>query len=531
MDYSPNLVHFHNITGAKAVADIIRTTLGPRAMLKMIIDNQGGIIVTNDGYCVLREIETFHPAARSLIELSRMQDNEIGDGTTTVVLLSAELLKTAEILLKKNFHPNQIIGGYYQALNDSIFFLEKILSVDLKKDNFEDMLKIILTSICTKFVGHYSKLICEIAFKAICKINLKFETLQTKDFIKVEKITGGLIEDSKILSGILIAKDVSHPKMRRFILNPKILLLDCTIDFKKGESKTSFEITDEYKWQNTLKVEENYTIYLCNIIKKFCPDVVVTEKNLSDLALHYLFKSNITVIRRVRKSDNNRLAKATGSVIVSNIEDLEASDIGIAGCFAVKKIGEEYYTFITGCKNTSCTIVLFGSSKDILDEIERNLYDAIGIAKSIIYKPRISPGGGATEFAISNYLREKSELIRNDSYFIYNSIAAALEIIPKILIENCGVSILNKISKLKDIHSKNGKFYGIEGKYGKICDMRKIGILEPTFMKSQIIKTAIENATMILRVDKVIYGLAQKNKNEIQKIKDENTSKFSTLKN
>ena len=514
-------VHIHNISGAKAVANIIRTTLGPRSMLKMVIDNQGGIIVTNDGYCVLREIETFHPAARSLVELSRMQDNEIGDGTTTVVILSAEFLKTAEILLKRKFHPNQIIAGYYKILDDILFYLDRNLSIDIRKDNFDDVSKAILTSVCTKFIGRYSRLICEIAFKAICKINLKIETLHIKEFIKIEKITGGQIENSKVLSGILIAKDVSHPKMRRYILNPKILLLDCPVDFKKGESKQKFEINEEFKWENTLKTEENYTIYLCNILKRFQPDVIITEKNISDLALHYLYKTNISVIRRIRKSDNNRLAKATGSTIVSNIEDIEFSDIGTAHCFSVKKIGEEFYTFITGCKNfSSCSIILFGPSKDILDEIERNLHDAIGITRSIMSIPKLSPGGGAVEVAIGNFLRKKSEFIRNDSFYIYNSIALALEIIQKILIENCGLSVLDKISNLKMAHSKNGIFYGIEGKYGKICDMRKIGIIEPSYMKSQIFKTAIENSTMIIRVDKILYGLTEKNKNLIQANKE-----------
>ena len=528
MEIDSKSVHIHNISGAKAVANIIKTTLGPRSMLKMIIDNQGGIVITNDGYCVLREIETFHPAARSLIELSRMQDNEIGDGTTTVVILSSEFLKTAEILLKRKFHPNQIIAGYYKILDDILFYFENNLSVNLNKDNIEDVSKIILTSICTKFVGRYSRLICEIAFKAISKINLKLETLQIKEFIKIEKITGGKIENSKVLSGILIAKDVSHPKMRRFILNPKILLLDCHIDFKKGESKQTFEIKEESKWEDTLKTEENHTIYLCNILKKFQPNVIITEKNLSDLALHYLFKSNISVIRRIRKSDNSRVAKATGSTIISNIEDIEAADLGTAKCFSVKKIGEEYYTFITGCKNfSSCTIILFGPSKDILDEVERNLHDAIGINRSIASIPKFSPGGGAVEIAIGNYLRKKSEIIRNDSFFIYNSIGLALEIIPKILIQNCGLSVLNEISKLKTAHCKHGIFYGIEAKYGKICDMRKIGIIEPSYMKSQIFKTAIENSTMIIRVDKILYGLTEKGKDLIQ----ENAGKLSTQQN
>nr|UXY86663.1 T-complex protein gamma SU [Cryptomonas paramecium] len=509
MNFKSDTMYEYNTNGAKAIANIIKTTFGPRSMLKMIIDNQGNLIVTNDGYSVLREVETFHPIIKSLVEISKVQDNEVGDGTTSIVLLCTEFLKAAEILIKKKLHPNQIIGGYFKVLNSITSYIDKNFAFSIKKHDFVDILKIISTSICTKFVGRYSRLICEIAFKAVYSLNADLKNLGIGQNIKIEKIFGNKIENSRVLSGIIIPKDVCHPKMRRFISNPKILLLECSVDFKKTDFKSIVNIKNELKLQNILKTEENYTIYFCNIIKKFQPDILITEKNVSDFALYYLFKSNISVIRRVKKSDNNRLAKATGSTIVSNIEEIDISDIGSAKNFCVKKIGDVCYTFITGCKNYSaCTILLFGLSKDVLDEIERNLHDAIGIVKLILQKPSILPGGGGTELELCKFLSEK-KFTKNDSFLLYNSICSGLEIIPKTLVENCGMFSLHTIHKLKKIHFLKGSFYGIEGKYGKICDTRKLGIIEPSYMKIQIFKKAIENAAMIIRIDKFFYGLSQ----------------------
>mmetsp|Transcript_40806 Transcript_40806/g.79899 ORF Transcript_40806/g.79899 Transcript_40806/m.79899 type:complete len:476 (-) Transcript_40806:562-1989(-) len=474
MDFYSKLTQYHNITAAKATAGIIRTTLGPRSMLKMIIDNQGGIVITNDGFCVLREIEIGHPAAKSIIELSKSQDSEIGDGTTTIVVLVSEFLRISEILMKQKFHPNQLMASFFQALVDITFFLENNLACRLDSKNFQDMIKVIMTTICTKLVGKFSRLICELSFKAIVTSKSKIENYNFNNLLKIEKIPFGRFEDSKILSGIMLAKDISHPKMRRKIINPKIILLDCPIEYKKGESQVAIEMVDENDWENLLKAEENYIMFICTLLKKFKPDVIISEKGVSDLALHYLYKSNISVIRRIKKSENLRLAKATGSTIISSIEDMEFNDLGKAGNFEVKKIGQEYYSFITGCNESkSFTILLFGPSRDILDEIERNLHDALCVAKNIFSNPKVIPGGGATELAIGNFLVKKSEEKKNNSFFIYKSLALAFEIVPKTLIENFGGSVVYPISQLRSIHRKNGFFFGFDGKKWKNSRYKK----------------------------------------------------------
>ena len=511
MNYISQLTQYQNISAARTIAGIIRTTLGPRSMLKMILDNQGGMVITNDGFCVLREIEIAHPAAKSLIELSRSQDNEIGDGTTTIVVLVSEFLRISEILIKQRFHPSQLIASFFQALVEINFFLENELACKLDKENYNDMIKVIMTTIGTKLVGKFSRLICELSFKAIRSAGSRLENSNFLKTLKIEKIPFGKFEDSKIIPGIILLKDVSHPKMKRKIKNPKILLLDCPIEYKKGESQVFFEIKEESGWENLVKAEENYIIFTCNLLKKYQPDIIITEKGVSDLALHYLYKSNISVIRRIKKSENLRLARATGGNILSSLEELEKNDLGIAVDFEVKKIGQEFYTFITGSRSCiSPTILLFGPSRDILDEIERNLQDALSVAKNIFSKPMIIPGAGATELSIGNFLMEKSEKQKNDSFFIYKSIASAFEVIPKTLIENFGASVVYPITKLRNIHKKKSWYFGYDGKNGKIVDTRKINIWETCSMKTQIIKSAIENANFLLKIDGVLTGITEK---------------------
>lgn len=511
MSLNSRITQFQNIAAAKLTAGIIRTTLGPRSMLKMVLDNQGGMIITNDGFCVLREIEIEHPASRTLIELSRSQDKEIGDGTTSIVVLVSEFLRVAEILLKQKFHPNQLIASFFDALSETNFFLEKKISLHLKNENIEDMIKVILTTICTKLVGKFSRLICELSLKAAKEFDLRENPINNSAYLKIQKIPFGNFEDSKILSGVMIIKDISHPKMRRIIKNAKILLLDCPIEFRKGESQASIEMFDENDWEKLLKEEENYIIYICNFLRKFKPDVIFTEKGVSDLALHYLYKSNISVIRRIKKSENFRIACATGATIISSIEDLETNDLGFSENFEVEKIGQEYFTFLTKCRNNKIsTIILFGASRDVLDEIERNLHDALSVSKNILSNPKIIPGGGATELSIGDFLSKKSEKQKNNSFFIYKSLSLAFEIIPRTLIENFGGSVIHQIVKLKNIHKNKGYFFGFDGKNGKIVDMRKINIWETCSMKTQIIKSAIENTTLLLRIDRVISGIKLK---------------------
>mmetsp|Transcript_3570 Transcript_3570/g.7360 ORF Transcript_3570/g.7360 Transcript_3570/m.7360 type:complete len:521 (-) Transcript_3570:465-2027(-) len=515
-----NYLQFQSAKVARTITNVIQSTLGPRSNLKMILDNQGRLVVTNDGNSILREIETHHPIACSLIELSRAQDNEVGDGTTSVVILASEILKITEILLQKGFHPNQIIGSYFQGLNKSLIFLNDRLSMCVNPDRFQEIKKVVSTCICTKLVSRFARLMCELSFKAIRILNLSLKPRETNYFLKIEKVPGGQIEQSKIFSGLMVEKDVSHPKMRRLIDNPKIILLDCPVEFKKGETlTTSFEITDRKQWEKILKMEEDHIVYLCNLLKIFNPDIVISEKGISEIALHYLNKSNISVLKRVKKSDNIRISKATGANIVSSIEDLEFSDIGKANKFMVKKLGEETYSFFIGEKNTSpCTALLFGPSRDILDEMERNLQDAIEVSKSILLSPKVLPGGGATELAIGNFLSKKSHKFKNENFFVFKTMAEAFEIIPKTLIQNCGYSPVYKINQLKNFHSKKGFFFGIDGRTGNIIDVRKTGIFDLYNVKMQIYKIAFENATTILRIDKILSGVVPTKEDQNKKI-------------
>jgi T-complex protein 1 subunit gamma len=506
--------NYNNQTNYSEITDIVlsllKTTLGPRSMLKMILDNQGRVIITNDGNCILREIDIKNPIAKSLIELSNTQDGEIGDGTTTVVIIASELLKTAKVLLQKQFNPSEIISSYLKILEESVTFVKNKISIISHSDDTENLQRIILTSIGTKLVGRFSRLICELSLKA-AQAQKNFFSTKTNNHFKIEKIPAFDIEKSKIIPGVVILKDVSHPKMRRKILKPKILLLDCDIEYKKGETRSSFEISKGDQWKDLIKAEEDYEIYFCNIIKKFKPDLIFTEKNVSDIALHYLYRSNISVIRRIRKSDNDKLSKLIGTNIVSSIEKIQADDIGLAKSFSIKKNGDEYYSYIIGFDNSSFkTILLFAPSKDILDEMERNLHDGISVAKVIICSPRFIPGGGATELAVSKHLKEKSIDFKNNNFYIYKALAESLEIIPRILIENCGVKVIQRMVKLKNFHEKNFFCIGIEGRSGNIIDNRKVGIFEASEIKIHAYKIAFENASMLLKIDRIIKGVSLK---------------------
>nr|KAF6290341.1 chaperonin containing TCP1 subunit 3 [Myotis myotis] len=370
-----------NINAAKTIADIIRTCLGPKSMMKMLLDPMGGIVMTNDGNAILREIQVQHPAAKSMIEISRTQDEEVGDGTTSVIILAGEMLSVAEHFLEQQMHPTVVISAYRKALDDMINTLKKI-STPVDTTNRDMMLNIINSSITTKAISRWSSLACSIALDAVKTVQFEEngrKEIDIKKYAKVEKIPGGIIEDSCVLRGVMINKDVTHPRMRRYIKNPRIVLLDSSLEYKKGESQTDIEITREEDFTRILQMEEEYIQQLCEDIIHMKPDVVITEKGISDLAQHYLMRANITAIRRVRKTDNNRIARACGARIVSRPEELREDDVGTgAGLLEIKKIGDEYFTFITECKDPkACTILLRGASKEILSEVERNLQDAM----------------------------------------------------------------------------------------------------------------------------------------------------------
>lgn len=504
-----------NITAAKAVADIIRSCLGPKAMLKMLLDPMGGIVLTNDGHAILREIDVAHPAAKSMIELSRTQDEEVGDGTTSVIILAGEILAQTYPYIEKNIHPVVIIQALKQALSDALEIIHKI-SIPIDLDNDEKVIKLISASIGTKYISKWSEKMCKLSLKAVRNVLVQdgdYKEIDIKRYVRVEKIPGGEIEDSMVLDGILLNKDVVHPKMKRHIGNPRIILLDCPLEYKKGESQTNVEITNEKDWNRLLEIEEEQVKLMCENILQFKPDLVITEKGVSDLAQHYLLKGGCTALRRVKKSDNNRIARATGATIVNRVEDLKESDVGNdCGLFEVKLIGDEYFTFLVQCKNPkACTVLLRGPSKDILNEIERNLQDAMAVTRNVFFEPSLSPGGGATEMAVSVGLSEKSKKIEGVQQWPYQAVADAFEVIPRTLIQNCGGNPIRVLSQLRAKHA-NGEFtWGIDGDAGKVVDMNQYGIWEPEVIKQQSAKTAIESACMLLRVDDIVSGVRQQN--------------------
>ncbi|XP_037939779.1 T-complex protein 1 subunit gamma [Teleopsis dalmanni] len=510
-------VQLENINAGKAIADVIRTCLGPQAMLKMLMDPMGGIVMTNDGNAILREITVQHPAAKSMIEIARTQDEEVGDGTTSVIVLAGEMLAAAEQFLQQQIHPTVIIRAYREALEDIINHLQSDLSIPLDANNKDKVVDVVKSCVGTKFIGKWSELAVKIALDAVDTVKLTENgrlEVDIKRYAKVEKIPGGSIEESCVLKGVMINKDVTHPKMRRYIENPRIVLLDCSLEYKKGESQTNVEIIGDQDFTRMLQIEEEFVQRVCADIIAVKPDIVFTEKGVSDLAQHYLLKAGITAIRRLRKTDNLRLARACGATIVNRTEELTEKDVGTgAGLFEIKKIGDEYFTFVTNCKDPkACTILLRGASKDILNETERNLQDALNVARNLVLEPRLVAGGGAIEMAVSQLLSRKQ--LKGP----YTAVAQALEIIPRTLAQNCGANTIRTLTALRAKHASHSGdsvcAWGIDGESGEIVDMNKKGIWEPLSVKMQTYKTAVETAILLLRIDDIVSGSKKRGGNE-----------------
>lgn len=483
-------------------------------MLKMVLDAMGGIVLTNDGNAVLREIDVSHPAAKSMIELSRTQDEEVGDGTTSVIVLAGELLSVAEPFIERGIHPRIVVNAYFKALDDAIEVIDK-LATKIDPNDDKAVNNVIASCIGTKYMSRHKELMCHLASTAVRTIATEVDghkVIDIKNYARIEKVPGGAVEDSCVLRGVMFDKDVTHPKMRRKIVNPKILLLDCPLEYTKLESQANVEIGKESDWEALLKQEETYVEKLCNEIVKLKPDLVITEKGVSDLAQHYLMKANISCIRRVKKTENNRIAKATGATIVSRVEEAKESDLGTAGLFEVKKIGDEYFTFITECASPkACTILLRGASKDALNEIERNLQDALCVARNIIVDPRIVPGGGATEMYVSKALAEKAKSLEGVIQFPYKAVSQAMEVIPRTLLENCGANVVRALTELRAKHASGKDIpWGVNGQTGDIVDMTQYGIWEPYTVKVQTVKTAVESASLLLRIDDIVSGISKK---------------------
>ena len=480
----------------------------------MILDSMGHIQLTSDGNTILREVDVSHPAAKNMIQLSRTQDEEVGDGTTSVIVLAGEILNVSEEFILKNLHPTKIVKSYFKCLEDAVELSEKFTKkVDLEDDVF--LKKIIGSCIETKFTKTESTKLSEMALEAV-KLIQKDDDVDIKRFVRVEKISGGSFEDSKVIHGVILNKDVLHSSMKRKVQNPKILLLDVSLEYSKGESMTNVEIEDSKDFSKLLAQEDEYVKKVCDEIIKFKPDIVITEKGICDLALHYFARNNIVALRRLKKTDNVRIARAVGANIVHETSMIKESDLGTrCGLFEVRKIGDEYYAFIEDCKDSkACTVLLRGPSKDVISEIERNLQDAMCVVRNLILDPRVVPGGGAFEMSISQALMEKSNSTTGVEKEPYQSCATALEIIPRTIADNCGVKSVKVLTELRSKHfdAKNSTL-GINGKTGKIQDMVELGVWDSYSVKIQSIKTAIESACLLLRIDDIVSGISKKKGN------------------
>jgi thermosome len=503
---------YNNIMAARAIADAVRSTLGPRGMDKMLVDSLGDVVITNDGVTILKEIDVDHPAAKMLVEVAKTQDTEAGDGTTTAVVLAGELLKKATDLIDSNIHPTIIAGGYRLACTKAQEILDEIaMPIDVKDKN---ALKVVAeTSMISKSVNASREYLADLAVKAVTAVaeqNGKKWNVDM-DNIQIVKKTGGSMEDSEFIQGIILDKDPVHPQMPRKLENAKIALLDVAIEVQKTEVDAKIEITDPSQMHAFLEEEENMLRNMVKAIKDAGANAVFCQKGIDDLAQHFLAKENIMSLRRVKKSDMEKVAKATGGVIVNKIEELTADDLGSASMIEVRAMGEDDMTFVTGCKNPKAvSLLLRGGTQHVVDEIERSLEDAMSVVAVAIEDGKTVTGGGSSAVEIAMKLREYAASIGGREQIAIDAYASALEVIPTALSENAGLDPIDVLINMRKAH-KDGKVNaGLNVYTGKVVDMKDLKVIEPIRVGRQAINSATDAAVLILRIDDVIAAKAYK---------------------
>jgi thermosome len=497
----------NNIAAAKAVADAVRSSLGPRGMDKMLVDSMGDVVITNDGVTILKEIDIEHPAAKMVVEVAKTQDEEVGDGTTTAVILAGELLKKSEDLIEQNVHPSIIAGGYRMAADKSIEVLSRVAKkIDIKDEKL--LREIAATAMISKSIGSHRDMLAKIAVNSVTMIAEKTEDGSwsiDEDNIQITKKQGAGIADSELIPGVIIDKERVHPGMPRNVKKAKIALLDSAIEVKKTEIDAKIEITDPAQLQAFLKEEENMLSDMVAMVKKSGANVLFCQKGIDDLAQHYLAKEGIYTIRRVKKSDMEKLAKATGATVVSKIDELRKGDLGSASEVYENKIGDDEMTFVTGCRNPKAVSVLLrGGTEHVVDELDRSFEDAISVVAVAIEDGKMVSGGGSTATEIALALREFAASIGGREQIAIDAFAEAVEVIPRTLAENAGLDPIDTLIDLRKEHKKGRKSVGVNVFTGKLSDMMRGNVIEPIRVGTQAIQSATDAAVMILRIDDVI---------------------------
>jgi archaeal chaperonin len=501
-----------NITAAKIIGESVRSALGPKGMDKMLVDSFGDVTITSDGRTILDEMDVQNPAAKMLVEVAKAQDNEAGDGTTSAVIIAGELLSKGEELLEKNIHPTVIIDGYKLAQEKALATLEKIaIPIDLTKTDY--FKKAAVTSMASKLVAEYKDYLADIVVKAMLAVAEKADGGMKADVddVLVEKKTGESLKDTTLINGIVIDKEIVHSGMPKRIEKAKIALLDAALEIEKTEydSKLSIESPDQI--EAFLNQEESMLRAMADKIVATSANVVICQKGIDDMVQHFLSKKGVAAIRRAKKSDMERLAKATGGNVVSSVEALTAKDLGEAALVEERKIAEDKMTFVEGCKHPKAvTILIRGSSPRMNSETERSIHDALCVVRDLIREPKIVAGGSAPELEMSKELKKYAESVSGREQLAVKAYADALEAITTTLSENAGLDPIDIIADLRSRHEKGEKWAGIEVLSGKVQDMSKAGVFEPLAVKKQIIKSASEAAVMILKIDDVIASQKMK---------------------
>jgi len=497
---------FNNIAAAKAVADAVRSTLGPRGMDKMLVDSLGDVVITNDGVTILKEIDIEHPAAKMLVEVAKTQDDEAGDGTTTAVILAGELLKKAEDLIDQNIHPTVIAQGYRMAADKARAIVDGVAMKVTPKDR-ETLLKIARTSMSSKAASSHSDVLGEIAVKASTMVaeDRDGKLFVDDDNIQITKKQGGSISDTQLVEGVIVDKERVHPGMPQQVENAKIALVDAALEVKKTEIDAKIEITDPSQLQAFLSEEENLLRGMVERVKKSGANTLFAQKGIDDLAQHFLAKEGIYSVRRVKKSDMEKLAKATGGRIVTKLDELSKDDLGNAKLVYEKKIGDDQMTFVTGCKNPKAVSILIrGGTEHVVDELERSLEDAVSVVSVAIEDGKYITGGGSTAMEIALGLRDYASTVGGREQIAIESFADAIEIVPRTLAENAGLDPIDTLIDLRKEHKKGNEHAAINVFTGKIEDARKNDVLEPIRVGLQALSSATDAAVMILRIDDVI---------------------------
>ena len=488
-----------NILAGKVLAETIRTTLGPKGMDKMLVDSLGDIVVTNDGVTILKEMDIEHPAAKMLVEVAKTQEDEVGDGTTTAVTIAGDLLKKAEELLDMDIHPTIIAMGYRQAAKKAQEILDSIAISASDKDT---LVKVAMTAMTGKGTEKARKPLAELVVEAVKQVEENGEV--DKDHIKIEKKEGGSVDDSMLVQGVIIDKERVHPGMPKKVENAKIALLNCPIEVKETEVDAEIRITDPSQMQAFIEQEEKMIKDMVDKIVSTGVNVLFCQKGIDDLAQHYLAKAGVLAVRRVKKSDIEKLSKATGAKIVTNIEDLSEEDLGNAGRVVEKKISGEEMIFVEECKEPKAvTILVRGSTEHVVSEVERAIEDAIGVVSATVEDGKVVAGGGAPEVEIAKRLKDYSESISGREQLAVAAFAEALEVVPKTLAENAGLDSIDTLVDLRAAHEES-PYMGLDVFEGEVVDMKEAGVLEPHRVKKQAIQSAAEAAEMILRIDDMI---------------------------